>query len=107
MSQRSRYDIMMQENYNPLREGYHQDNTYHTAPWHTPRTKSDSQLQQRWCPDCKDKKQLVEGYAPLYGFRTKYDQELQQMWCPSCPGQKPTPRPTPRPTPGPSPDPYA
>lgn len=101
MEQRTEYDRMMKENFNPFREDYY------APPFPGYRTPSDEELQKRWCSTCENKpgpsphhsrgygsglihrrarlhNSMVEGYAPLTGFRTQFDQELQKKWCSDC-----------------------
>lgn len=99
MEQRTEYDRMMKEKFNPIRE------QYNSPPFPGERTSSDEQLQKKWCPNCNNKpvqphrhgygvgpvhrrarinNMTVEGYAPLSGFRTQFDEELQKKWCGSC-----------------------
>jgi hypothetical protein len=81
--QRSNYDIMMQEKFNPIREGYN------TQPFPGDRTMSDRNLQQKFCGRCPPSTMPLytsrtEGYEPLSGFRTQYDISMQNKFCPGC-----------------------
>jgi len=78
MAERTEYDKMMQERFNPLKE------KYNTPPFPGYRTPADVAMQKKWCAKCPKYYNPVENYAPLNGFRTKFDMELQKKWCGGC-----------------------
>lgn len=93
---RTNYDKMMLERYNPLREHYDDENKhqYHTAPFPTPRTKFDLSLNKQWChnqsPVLKFKERgWLEGYHPQVSqddtsLRTQFDINLNKKWSSVC-----------------------
>lgn len=93
--ERTDYDKMMKEMFNPMKENYH------APPFPGYRTNFDKELQAKWCPKCGNptppsppappgpprpsrRRVVKESYEPMYGFRTKYDDELQKKWCDKC-----------------------
>ena len=81
-SYRTQYDKAQFQSHNPLKEGY----DYHSAPYPTPRTQYDADLQERTCSSCPFRSIEKYGNDNPSSYRTKYDMEQQKIYAASALG---------------------